>query len=328
MSDKKFSRIKGVTDERKFGEAPALGKVLRSPASAVARKGSRRVRGKRRKKISKTVIAWTILLSVVALAAMLLPIVTYFRERAAIQGGVPFSPHKGQTYADPKRVKIPELDPSQAEELVESALSNRDPDLVPAYFRLGDIKDSENAVNALASASERDGIIRQTQWLGQRFSNGQTIGEVVVFMDKDGRQSNRLAQLTLAPDGSWRVDLDSYLRHSSPDWETIVSGESDSSIVRVFITADTYFNGLYSNESKWKAYALASPDVEQILYGYAERGSPQDRALTQIMASEENFHRATLEIKTDPGSGSRQFRIARVIADNWVIGEEDFDQLF
>jgi hypothetical protein len=328
MSEKKFSRIKGSTDERKFGEAPALGKVLRSPVSAVPRKGPRRVRGKRRKKLSKTVIAWTILLSLVALAAMLFPIVTFFRERAMIQGAAPSSANQEQALADAKRVKMPELDPAQAQDLVESALSNRDPDLVPTYFRLGDISDSEEALAALEAAVERDGPVSGKQWLGQRFSNGQTIGEVVVFMDNDGRQVNRLAQLTFDPSGSWRIDLDSYLRHTSPDWETIVSGKSDTSIVRVFLATDTYYNGIYSNESKWKAFALASPDVEEILYGYAERGSPQDRALTQILASEEKFHRATLQIKMHPGSGSRQFRVSRVVADNWVIGEQDFDELF
>lgn len=328
MSEKKFSRIDGATDERKFGEAPALGKVSRSPVSAVPPKRSRRVRSERRKKLSKTVIAWTILLSLIASIAMLFPIVTYLRERAAIQGNAPFSAQEGQTFTDPKRIKMPELDPLQAQQLVESALSNRDPDLVPTYFRLGEISDSENALIALVSASERDGIVNHTQWLGQRFSNGQTIGEVVVFTHKDGHQTNRLAQLTLGHDGSWRIDLDSYLRHSYPDWEKIVSGKSDTSVVRVYISFDTYFNGIYANESKWKAYALASPDVEEILYGYAEQGSPQDRALTRIIASEDAFHRATLEIKVEPGSRSRQFRISRVIADNWVIDEEDFDKLF
>jgi hypothetical protein len=233
-----------------------------------------------------------------------------------------------RAFADDHQMEMPPLDSDQALQLVESALSNRDPEMVSNYFRLGLISDPGKALNELESISEREGAVIRTQWLGQKFTNGQILGEVVVYMANDERHVNRLAQLMVGSNGAWRIDFDSYLRKVSPAWAAILSGESSLSIVRVFIADDTYYNGIYSDDSKWKAYALASPDAPDVLYGYAERGSRQDRALAQILASEEKLHRTTLEIKTHSENGSRQFAISRVIADNWVIGTKDYDETF
>jgi hypothetical protein len=99
-------------------------------------------------------------------------------------------------------------------------------------------------------------------------------------------------------------------------------------MVRVFVAKDRFHDGIYSDKSVWRAYALSSPDLPEPLYAYTKRGSSQDLALTRIIDADERFRHATLSITKQPDSGPRQFEISRVIAENWIIGAKDFDESF
>lgn len=332
MKDSSFRRTSNRETGRKFGEAPILGKVTRSPGSAVFRSSGRRRKAKKKKGISKVALAWTYLLAFVAIGALLFFIVTYIRTKSeqTAESQDRYSPPNDfeSPYIEPAAPETTQLEGAEAIKLVRSALANRDPSLVADFFELGDLGDPRLALVELQGISEREGEVTGTKWLGQSYHNGLTLGEVVVFMDKGKRPLNRLAQLTLGSDGKWRINLDSYLRKAIPSWEKILSGESTTSVVRVFLAYDTYYNGIYSDEAEWQSYALASPDIGDILYAYAKRGSSQDKALRRILASENKFHRTTLGISKNPESKVRQFVIARVIAENWVVGENDFDERF
>ncbi len=91
---------------------------------------------------------------------------------------------------------------------------------------------------------------------------------------------------------------------------------------------DNYYNGIFSDDTVWQAYALVSPDTDEILYAYAKRDTPQFLAMEKILESDEHLHRATLEITSLPDAGERQFQISRVLAENWVMGEKAFDESF
>ena len=74
--------------------------------------------------------------------------------------------------------------------------------------------------------------------------------------------------------------------------------------------------------------SLGTPDTPQVLIGYCEAGSPQASALRQISAREVPASRAVLEIQRVDGGGARQVRIMRVLAEDWVLGDVQFDRKF
>lgn len=332
MPDEKLSRLRGAASERKFGEAPILGKVPRTPGSAVRNKGGNSLRRKRRKKLSKVVLAWTCLIAFTSACVMVLVIAAYFRREAAAAGNpdmlAKLPTEFDEAFTEASSRAMPPLSEEEAIRLVKAALSNTSAGRVADHFALGEVSEPEEALRELAHIRRKEGTHTSLQWIGEQPANGAHLVEVVVVMENGSRSTNRLAQLIAGDDGKWRIDLDSYLRKVSPGWEIILTGKSETSLVRIFLTPDVYYNGMYADESVWKAYALASPDHADILYGYAKRGSPQDKALTRILDTEEPFHRATLRIRKDAESAKKQFQISGVVAENWVVGSADFDEAF
>lgn len=334
MSENKFSRSRSDASSRNFGDAPILGKVNRTPGSALPRKRGKGSLKRRRKgrPPNKVALSWALLISFIAMVVATVFTVSYVRGKAANannadgQGGS--SVNLDRAFSERKKVDLPRLESVDGLTIVESALANRDPGLVRKHFTLGKGGDPHAAIEALTEIIRREGKISGTEWLGEKFTNGRVMAECVVFMGSKPGGTNRLAQLTVGDDGKWRVDLDSYLRKCSPDWKEILSGEPMEATVRIFLAADTYYNGPFSDDTKWKAYAMVSPDLPNILYGYAALGSRQDKALRQILSSDEKIHRATLGIRSHPAAGTRQFEITRVLAENWVVGEAAFDEGF
>jgi hypothetical protein len=79
VPDENFSRAQPRANSRKFGEAPILGKVPRTPCSAVRGNDGKVLRRRRRKKISKAVLAWTCLIAFLAACLIAVVIAAYFR---------------------------------------------------------------------------------------------------------------------------------------------------------------------------------------------------------------------------------------------------------
>ena len=223
---------------------------------------------------------------------------------------------------------MPDLQSDEAIGIVNKALANRDPGLIRDFFILGKGDTPEQAMEELVRISDAEGSIVRTKWLGLKFPNGSTVLQVYVFTAREGKERARTAQFAQDADGKWRIDLDAYLRKCVPPLAEVVAGEAVTSQVRVFVDEDQYYHGIYSDETKWKVYALASPDITEMLYAYAKRGSSQDKAMRRIIDTDEKLHRATLGILKQPDSGPRQFEITRVIAENWIIGDKDFDESF
>lgn len=332
MTEKNFSRARSSDSDRKFGEAPILGRLSRSPVSAMKGGGRRRKRLKQKTKVSRAVVTWTLTISFVVLAALIVFLVGYFRNKAeeAIEAANldEFARDFAIAFSEQKTVELPSLDKTEALAIVHAAFANRDPDAIVGYFVLGETTDPSEALSDLKEISKNEGEISDYQWLGQKFVNGQVIGQMLVEFGNGERRVDRLAELIMCADSKWRIDLDSYLRKSSPGWDAILSGKSETSVIRIFVAIDTYYNGIYSDDTQWQAFSLGSPDVEHNMYGYAKRDSPQIRALRKILGSGEKVHRATVEIRLHPDAGSRQFEISGVLAENWVLGKIPFDESF
>ena len=276
-------------------------------------------------------LAWTLLASFVVLMLLAVFLVGYFRKKASeATESAAFGQFPGgsATSTGGKSVELPTIGEVEALSIVRAAFAqgnNQDP---TRHFTSSDGASTGETHDALSRINALEGEITAYRWMGQKYVNGVVIGEVATQRETGGEYSRRLAQLVLGTDGKWRIDTDSYLRKCVPGWPEILSGESKTSIVRVFVAEDTYYNGIYSDDAEWRAYALVSPDTPEPVYGYARPGSPQEKALRKILAAEEEIHRASVEISVHPEAGRRQFEITGVLAENWVIGGTRFDESF
>jgi hypothetical protein len=317
---------------RKIGDAPAIGNVPRASTENPTGRKKRSVRSTRRKKLPKRFFAWAGIICFLAVCALVVTLVRYDRDKEAREQNSATSPEKPAsfdlTFEKDENSGLPDLQSDEAIGIVNKALANRDPGLIRDFFILGKGDTPELAMEELVRISDAEGSIARTEWLGLKFPNGSTVLQVYVFTAREGKERARTAQFVQDADGKWRIDLDAYLRKCVPPLAEVVTRESGTSLVRVFVDEDHYYHGIYSDETKWKVYALASPEITEMLYAYAKRGSSQDKAMRRIIDTDEKLHRATLGILKLPESGPRQFEISRVIAENWIVGDKDFDESF
>jgi len=320
------------TKPRKIGDAPAIGNVPRASTENPTGRKKRSVRSTRRKKLPKHFWVWSALVCIVSFYSMFISLARHTRHSEERNGNSANSYEKpgdfDLTFEKDEYSGLPDLQSDEAIGIVNKALANRDPGLMRDFFILGKGNTPEQAMEELVRISDAEGTIVRTEWIGLKFPNGGAVLQVYVFTARDGQERARTAQFAKNSDGKWRIDLDAYLRKCVPPLAEVVAGEAVTSQVRVFVDEDQYYGGIYSDETKWKVYALASPDITDILYAYAKRGSSQDKALRGIIDSDEKLHRATLSIVKQPDSGPRQFEISRVIAEDWIIGDKDFDESF
>jgi hypothetical protein len=278
------------------------------------------------------IIAWSFVFAVITMGVVMFFIITHFKNLEQMPESEPDTtaraPDLDLIFSENPQASNRTPGEEASLELVKRALANRDPALVSKFFRVDPTNEPEAVLEALDKLEATEGKAKELSWIGSQYANGTFIEQVVVNMSKDGQNVNRLAQLVAGSDGEWRIDFDSYIRNSSLGWEVILSENSPPATVRVFVVADTYYNGHFADDSVWQVYALVSPDVEKGLYGYVKRDSPQFRAMQKILEVEANLHRAVLEIKNSSNAGQRQFEITRVIAENWVSGDDPFDKSF
>jgi hypothetical protein len=211
-------------------------------------------------------------------------------------------------------------------DLVHKALQNQDVAQVEDFFILGaSAATPQEAIELNGRIQAKDGLPQGIEYLGEKAIPGGVAKEVMISSKNGSQESNRLGQLFYR-DGRWRIDMDSYARHVSPNWDSILSRKCDSATVRVFVSPDNFYNGDRYVEDTWKCYALISPDVDEILFGYVARGSVQEQAMERIISKEEDFHRAVLEVLlTTKAEGRLQLEISRVLSDDWFIGDNYYD---
>ena len=102
----------------------------------------------------------------------------------------------------------------------------------------------------------------------------------------------------------------------------------------VILAKDSYFNGPFKDDGKWQCFGMASPDTDKILLGYCRKDSPQAHALSRVFYQEADaqnmqnrLKRATLELQRPEGAETRQFEITRVLAEDWVLTDREFDEV-
>lgn len=216
-------------------------------------------------------------------------------------------------------------------EFVRRALAIREAAQVTEYFRPGAATPGE-IVDFLRGMEATDGPVDGLDWLSSLDANGLLLDGVMVHTNLDGGKRNRLALLTPDDKGRWQIDFEAFARVVKPSWPDLLGTGRAEGVVRVIINRDNYYNGPFLDESQWVCFGMGSPDHEQVLLGYARKGSAQAKALARILKADgpspqRVLKRATLAIRRPEGAEARQFEITRVIAEDWVRGGRDFQEL-
>jgi len=219
--------------------------------------------------------------------------------------------------------------PSETEALamVKTALTLRDVAEVPKYFESVNFS-AEEIVAFLAGLETSYGTIINYSWLSNMNTNGLNLEGVLVRFDKDDEIRNRIVFLKHETLAGWRVDFESFARIENPSWKDLLEGRAEQAQVRVFLVADSYYNGPFSDDKIWECYGMSSPDSEEMLQGYCRIGSPQANAIKAILSKGQKANRVTIEVKRVPDGLEKQVEITRVLAEDWVMSPEPFDQKF
>lgn len=152
----------------------------------------------------------------------------------------------------------------------------------------------------------------------------------VVYKDDHAAVTFQTADLQTKPvvftetDEGLKIDWECWVGWSELPWDEIISEKPTRPLlVRVYSTPVPYYNFEFSDESEWVSYRLVSPDDEQMIYGYAKRGSLIDERLRPENPKETRA--VTLRISFPEGAISNsQVEIDQFLADGWVLsGAED-----
>jgi hypothetical protein len=211
--------------------------------------------------------------------------------------------------------------------LVKQALLIREPSEVSGFFRTCEIS-PEEIIAFLSGMESTDGVPSGFDWLSNLDSKDLPVEGVLVKFTNESKARERLALLTPDPEGKWKIDFDALARTVRPTWTELLEKAAPSGLVRVSIAKDTYYNGIFQDESQWVCYAMASPDTEFVLLGYCKVDSPQAAAMESIFSNEDSINRVTVEVRRVAGAESRQFEISRVLAADWIVGNAPFDEGF
>lgn len=212
------------------------------------------------------------------------------------------------------------LGEQEAIRLVKDALKARSGPEIEAKIRKGDASVEQVAAFLNAMKGE-DGDVDRFQWLSRLDTTAPGVeGVLVTFKKKQAadRDRNRLALLVADEKGEWRLDFPAFARLATPAWSEFLEGKAESVTVRVYVAADQYFNGPFADESQWKCFGIASPEVADLLYGYCKVDSLQTQAIQKVLA-DKKMARVTLVLHRVEGAASRQYLIKRVLAEDWAV---------
>jgi hypothetical protein len=320
---------------RELGDAPSIGRVSRFRNGGSERRASKvtAVDGLDKRITLTNGLAVLLLaggLIVAGLAAWA------FASAKRNQNAVSESGGAGPAAASPKEIasrSVPVPEPEILEAIVRKFLAARTPEALAPLIRQSD-QETSVILAKLAGLEKQDGALKSVRYLNNLNSRCLQLEGVVVKFEGE---RNRLALLSPDEAGEWRVDFDGFDRYLSTGIDRILSGEPVDARVRVYVSTDSYYNGDFKDDQKWACYGIASPDSEQLMFGYVARDSVQHEALQSVIATKaevragdtlrNSLQRMILDIRHHAGSDKRQFEILRVISDEWAIGPEPLDEI-
>ncbi|MGJ8678185.1 MAG: hypothetical protein ACSHX0_11755 [Akkermansiaceae bacterium] len=116
-----------------------------------------------------------------------------------------------------------------------------------------------------------------------------------------------------------RVDYRSYARYCTESWSDVLSGVvTEVSEARVFIKPSIHYIRNYSDDEKWAAFSVSSPDFEGSIQLYVEKYSRADAQLGHAWIN--GIKRVTLSFRSvNEGFKHGQFEVTDVLKLGWVV---------
>ena len=177
---------------------------------------------------------------------------------------------------------------------------------------------SENILSEAATNVEFKDVVDLGGIMAARF--------VAIFPDK----KSRLICVVSTDDGL-RVDLDCYARYNNLAIPELLSGDTKSAELRIFVERSNYYNFSFKDDVNWSSFALKSPDSDEIIYAYCRKAATTGKLLdaaTSRLAPGGRLQ-LTLQISSSEDSHKRkQFTIDRVYAFGWVRAKKDIEDVY
>ncbi|GAA5478600.1 hypothetical protein [Haloferula helveola] len=153
--------------------------------------------------------------------------------------------------------------------------------------------------------------------LAEVFPRGDDWAKILVEVEDFTR-----VPMWLVKDDGWKVDWESWVGWSPTSWEKIRERRPTGPFkLRATVSPVIYYNFRFKNETEWACYALASPDGESTIYGYAPRGGEVHSSLGAVDTVRGS--RMLLEVRYPDNSASdNQVLIDRVVCEGWLDLED------
>ncbi len=115
-----------------------------------------------------------------------------------------------------------------------------------------------------------------------------------------------------------KIDWESWTGWAEISWEKFLSSKSAAGhVFRVTLTQVDYYNFGFSDDVKWQSYRLESPDREQAVFGYVEKGSVLDQRLRPDADTKSIALMVSLKFP-EAAKSNNQVLIERFVAEGWV----------
>lgn len=120
-----------------------------------------------------------------------------------------------------------------------------------------------------------------------------------------------------------RIDWEGWVGWSAMSWEDFLAQKPTApTLFRVVLRPVDYYNFGFSDDTRWRSYRLDSPDGQDTLYGYVERGSLIDSSIQ--VPPEMKMSPYSLYLRfPDDGASRNQVLIERLAAESWFIEQEE-----
>jgi hypothetical protein len=127
---------------------------------------------------------------------------------------------------------------------------------------------------------------------------------------------DRLLCVSVDPGGA-RVDFKCYARFGSVPWQDLLSGKAETAEeLRVVLQEGGFYLREFADESRWVHFRATSPDLDETLDFYLDRGSPR---AAELLEKKSSRFRATVGVRSLNGSGTkRQFEMVDIKSLDWL----------
>ena len=119
-----------------------------------------------------------------------------------------------------------------------------------------------------------------------------------------------------------KIDWESWVGWSDMPWEEFLATKPTTPhTFRLILSNVDYYNFAFTDDVKWQAYRLSSPDQTHAIYGYAQRGSTVNSRLRPPPENAEVPMILALKFPADATSNT-QVLVDQVVAEGWVLENE------